>query len=236
MRSIGFSTGALAKGDFRHAIELQSRLCGVRAIELSALRDHELRPLVDAIAELRLGSFSYVSFHAPSRLGSLSEDEVIAALSRVPAEWPLVVHPDIVMTPEKWRPFGRRLCLENMDNRKTTGRTVAELRELLALFPEASFCLDLGHARQIDPTMALAFVMLTEFADRLVQLHVSEVGPAGEHLPVRALAAMAFRRLAHRVPRDCAVIIESVVTPENAKAELETVAGLFGESTQRAIA
>ncbi len=167
---------------------------------------------------------------------SLSEDDVVAALHGVPEGWPIVVHPDVIRTSPKWRGLGSRLCLENMDNRKSGGRTVAEMRELFELLPDARFCLDVGHARQLDPTMALAFLMLAEFGPRLVQLHVSEVGPSGEHLPVRTLAATAFRRIAHRVPADCALIIESVIAPGDLDSELATVSRLFDREAELAIA
>lgn len=156
MRRIGFSTGALAKGDFRRGIEMQAGVFA--AIELSALRDHELEPFIEAIPNLPLDGFDSISVHAPGRLGQLSEEEAVRLLSRVPAAWPIVVHPDIVVTPEKWTAFGAQLCLENMDNRKTRGRTVDEMREWFAALPDARFCLDLGHARQIDPTMSVARV------------------------------------------------------------------------------
>lgn len=237
MRPIGFSTGALAKGDFRRGLQLQAGFSGINAIELSALRDRELHPLVDSVATLDLSPFSYVSFHAPSRLERLSEDELIVALMKLPENWPVVVHPEVLLDPAKWQALGSRLCLENMDGRKSKGRTPAEMRELLTMFPEATFCLDLGHARQIDPTMGVALSMLSEFSHRLVELHVSEVGPAGEHLPVRTLAGDAFRRLAHRIPLNCAVIIESVVSPDSMQRELDTVRALFSvPATQYATA
>jgi hypothetical protein len=236
MRHVGFSTGALAKGDFVRALELQKGHAAITAVELSALRDHELAPLLAALPRLDLSPFPYVSFHAPSRLTSLSEEDLVAALLDVPAGWPIVVHPDVIRMPSKWRRLGSRLCLENMDNRKGGGRTVAEMRELFDVLPDAAFCLDLGHARQIDPTMALAFLMLAEFGNRLVQLHVSEVGPSGEHLPVRSLAAMAFRRVAHRVPSGCALIIESVIAPGDIDSELSTVSRLFDREAELAIA
>ena len=83
MRPLGFSTGALAKGDFRAGVDLQRTNPSVRAIELSALRDHELRPLVSGLEELDLRQFTYVSVHAPSKLTSLSEKD--SACSNVPS-------------------------------------------------------------------------------------------------------------------------------------------------------
>ncbi len=237
MRPIGFSTGALANGDFRRGLHLQSNVVGVTAVELSALRDHELRPLIEAIASLDLHRFSYVSFHAPSNFGTLCEGDVIDLLRQLPQEWPVIVHPETIQTRESWETFGAQLCLENMDNRKPTGRTVAEMRRLFEYFPEASFCLDIGHARQIDPTMASALLMLAEFSERLAQIHVSEVGSRGEHLPVSRVGEIAFRKLAHRVPTECPLIVESVVIPDQIEREISVVRELFnGGATARAIA
>jgi hypothetical protein len=53
MRSIGFSTGALALGDFRRGLTLLAGR-GVRAVELSALREAELPGLMAALDELDL--------------------------------------------------------------------------------------------------------------------------------------------------------------------------------------
>lgn len=236
MRPVGFSTGALAKGDFRRGLSIQQTGRGETAVELSALRDHELEPLIEALPSLDLGGFAYVSLHAPSKLSELQEQEAVSLLHRVPRRCPVIVHPDVIETPESWQDFDAQLCLENMDNRKSTGRTVAEMRELFQRLPRASFCLDVGHARQIDPTMTTALLMLTEFRDRLVQIHVSEVGARGEHLPVSRVGEIALRKLSHRVPGDCPLIIESVVADDQIDAELAVVRELFNGHGARAIA
>lgn len=228
MRPIGFSTGALAKSDFREGLDLQRRE-GISAIEISALRDHELQPLLEALPTLEVPDVAYVSFHAPSKLVETSEADAVRMVERLPRGWPIVVHPDVVRTPTLWRGLGSRVCLENMDNRKTTGRTVDELRELFAMLPEARFCLDVGHARQVDPTMTTALLMLREFGSRLVQLHVSDVGPRGEHLPVGVMAQLAFSRIAQHVPPTCPLIVESIVPAEKMNDELAAVAFAFGE-------
>lgn len=228
MRPIGFSTGAVAKSDFRSGLDLQRRE-GISAIELSALREHELRHLLEALSTLDVPNVQYISFHAPSKLVEISEGDVVQMLERLPRHWPIVVHPDIMTTPILWQRLGSRVCLENMDNRKTTGRTVEELRKLFVTLPEAKFCLDVGHARQVDPTMASALLMLREFGPRLAQLHVSDVGPRGEHLPVGVMAQLAFSRIAQHVPSTCPLIIESIIPPEKMNDELAAVAFAFGE-------
>lgn len=227
MRLIGFSTGALAKGDYRRGIELQAKNPRLRAIELSALREDELAPLSTDIKNLNLSQFSYISFHAPSKLARSDEEVVFELLRRLPNHWPIIVHPELLKTRELWRSLGARLCLENMDNRKTGGRTVGEMRDLVNAFPEAGFCLDLGHV--IDPTMATAIRMLKEFGDRLRQIHVSEVGPRSEHRSVSALAMYAYELVADLVPQDCPLIIESVIPPEGIEAEVDKIEALFAD-------
>jgi len=234
MKPIGFSTGALAKGDFATGLALQRRVSRIDAVELSALRDHELPGLVGAITDLDLAGFDYVSVHAPSKLQTLDERAVLELLLGLPEPWPIIAHPELLHTPSLWRQLGRRLCLENMDNRKTTGRTISELRALFETFPEAAFCLDLGHARQIDPTMVSAMLMLQEFGDRVVELHISEVGPRGEHLPLGATTRQAFARVVHLIPAECPLIIESIIRAELIERELDVVSTLFDTVAQQA--
>lgn len=231
MRPLGFSTGALAKGDFRRGFALQRTNPSLRAIELSALRDHELRPLISGLDQLDLSHFTYVSIHAPSKLTTLSEREAFSILHEAPQKWPIIIHPELMPTPSLWKSLGRRVCLENMDNRKSNGRTLREMRQLFEWLPEAEFCLDLGHARQIDPTMATAMKMAQEFSGRLRQLHVSEIGRYGEHLPLSALAIYAFQLVVRFIPSDCAVIIESVIEPDGMDREIRKSASLFHSAT-----
>jgi hypothetical protein len=227
MRPIGFSSGALAKGDYRRGIELQQACDGITAIELSALREPELEPLVAASGNLPLERFEYVSFHAPSSFRTLSEELTVELLTSLPGSWPIVVHPDLIHDAAVWRSLGSRLCLENMDLRKRTGRTVDEIAEVFAVLPEAGFCLDLGHARQIDPTMGVAIDMLRTFADRLRQLHVSEVGTFGEHRRMGFLSRTAFARVARYVPADVPLILEAIVSEQEMQQELDTTRALF---------
>jgi hypothetical protein len=225
-RPIGFSSGALAKGDYRRGLALQEG-AEFTAVELSALRESELQPLAATAPSLPLGKFAYVSFHAPSAFHTLAERDVVALLLPLPAAWPVVVHPDLIHDPAVWSVLGSRLCLENMDLRKRTGRTVEEMEQAFGLLPEAGFCLDLGHARQIDPTMGSAIEMLRRFGGRLRQLHVSEVATFGEHRRLGFLARTAFRRVAAHVPEEVPIILESIVAESDIREELEAARQIF---------
>lgn len=227
MRSIGFSSGALAKGDFARGVLLQSGLADVTAVELSALRDGELRDLVENFERLDLDGFQYVSVHAPSRLVTLTEAQVVELLLRLPEEWPVILHPDTIEDPSVWARLGRRMCLENMDMRKRTGRTADELSAMFDLFPLAGFCFDLGHAHQVDSTMTEGAEMLRRFGGRLRQLHVSDVGTFGEHRAIGYVLAQAYRRIARLVPDDVPVIVESIVPADSIDDELQAARGMF---------
>lgn len=220
MNIIGFSTGALAYGDFRRGLEMQSGR-GLGAVELSALRDTELVPLIEAIGELDLSAFEYVSFHAPSRVSTLSESQIVEILSRrVPESWPIVLHPDVIEDPATWRILGSRICLENMDQRKPIGRTAAELAHVYESLPEARLCLDLGHARQVDPTMSICYHLIETFRDKIVQIHVSEVNDESRHVGMNAATIAGIRRISRHLP-DCPWIIESVLgRPGHVAAEV----------------
>lgn len=211
----GFSTGAIAKGNFRHALTLLKQL-GIRVIELSALREHELPPLADALPRLDLSDFDYVSVHAPSKLDRMSEAEAFRLLSRATTlNIPVVVHPDTLRDAKLWQTFGPLLLIENLDKRKACARTAEELKVVFELFPDAKFCLDVAHARQVDPTMAEAKRMLRLFGSKLCQIHASGLNANSTHGALSRAASSAFSQIAHLIPGEVPVVLESQV-PEQA--------------------
>lgn len=88
MRPFGFSTGSLAFGDFRRALKMMERI-PLDAVELSALREDELHPLLDALASLELARFTHVSLHAPSRLYTFTEQHLCKALADLDGKYPI---------------------------------------------------------------------------------------------------------------------------------------------------
>jgi hypothetical protein len=229
MRSIGFSTGALALGDFDKGLALMAAR-HTSVIELSALREEELPTLMGALDRLHLHGYKYVSVHAPSRLRTINE-AVVADMLRpcVDREWHVVLHPDAIGDHGLWRDFGRWLCIENMDKRKESGRTAVELRRHFRELPEASMCLDLAHARQVDPTLGIAREIIREYGEKIVQLHLSELDVKSHHEPLSMAAVWAIREIAHLLP-DCPVILESMVQPSGIDSELEMAARCFDKN------
>jgi hypothetical protein len=235
MRPIGFSTGALAKSEFRLAL-LELLQKPVDSIELSALRYRELRPLLEALSGLPLNQYRNISLHAPSQFQGDEEIEAAELLQRfVPPTWTIVVHPDAIHYYQIWRAFGRRLAVENMDRRKPIGRTAGELELIFSWLPEARLCFDIGHARQFDTTMTEAYRILREFRNRLCQVHVSEVNSASQHDPLSYAAVLAFEQVAALIPEWVPLIIESRLAVQSIDDEIAKVVRAFPdiESSQK---
>lgn len=207
-------------GVFRAALAILERH-GVEAVELSALRLEELDPLVEAIPALDLRAFSVVSFHAPSGLGPEREEWVVHTLEPVArAGFPVVVHPDVIYRAERWEGFGDRLLIENMDKRKP-GRRVEELRGFFERLPEVGFCFDIGHARQVDPSMTEAAMLVRAFGERMREIHMSEVTTASRHDPISGNAVSAFRQVAVMIPAEVPVILEPLIDVGQSDVETE---------------
>jgi sugar phosphate isomerase/epimerase len=85
--------------------------------------------------------------------------------------------------PGVFRRLGTRLVLENMDGRKSSGRTAHELDLVFEQLPDAGFCFDIAHACSVDPSMGVATDLLDRFRSRLRQVHVSSLED-GHHVPL----------------------------------------------------
>ena len=133
---------------------------------------------------------------------------------------PVVVHPDTIYTPEKWKRLGGRLVVENMDKRKPTGRTVSEMRTIFDALPDARFCFDIGHARQVDPSMTEASLLLRAFGDRLELVHISEVNTASRHDPISPNAVRAFQCVARYIPESTPIILETLI--DSGQSDIQT--------------
>lgn len=236
MEHIGYSTGALARSDVDRALRLLA-FRGTGAVELSALRVHELAPLLNLLSGLFLDGYRHLSVHAPSAFTAADEADVARSLLPVARRgWRVILHPDALHDSRHWRPFGDRLCIENMDVRKPVGRTVPELRPVFERLPRASFCLDVAHARQCDPSMRLAAQLLDAFGDRLAEVHVSELDAHSRHVRLTRAGIRDVRRVAGLIPSHVPAIIEAPVLPHEIDAELAASLRALGRGAQVACA
>jgi hypothetical protein len=226
MRLFGYSTGAVALGDFERALSVLSAY-QFEAVELSALRIAEVEPLIAALPHLDLHRYKYVSFHAPSSFREEEEEPLVSLLSRLPDSWPIILHPDAIYSSARWLGLSHRLAIENMDRRKNTGRSVEELKRFFDCMPQARMCLDLGHSRQVDPSMIGTYMLLKVFSARIIQLHVSEVDTLNRHDLISKAAEIAFSQVRRFVPDSVAVIVESRVQESEIGGEATKVAAIL---------
>lgn len=238
MSRIGFSTGALARGQIEIAVDMARQL-GLTAIELSALRLRELSDLIEFVDTQDLSDFQYVALHAPTDCSAVDERRVAEDLGRIARErqWPVIVHPDAVHQFDYWVALGPWLYVENMDKRKPIGRTVEELDQALAGAPQACVCFDIAHARQVDSSMTEAYRILRHFGNRIRHMHFSEVSSDSKHRTISDSAFRAFSEVSHSLPVNVPVILESIVADsptalEDARVELERVSDFLNQSAR----
>ncbi len=183
--------------------------CGVssHAVELSALSGSELSGLAAYLQDAPAMPFRYISVHAPAKRFVEADATVILRTFPSPVR-AVIVHPDMVDEPNRYRALGSRLVFENMDARKSDGRTVQELERYFELLPEAGFCLDVAHAWSLDPTMGLAYDLLDHFRSRLRQLHISSLDSGSHHVSLRSRDERLFMPVLERC-RDLPWIFEA---------------------------
>jgi hypothetical protein len=223
LHPLGFSTGSLSPGNARQALSMLSRQA-TTAIELSALRANELDEVLNVITSTDWSAFHYVSSHAPSKFNGITEAEVLRKLKPIiERRWPIIVHPDVITDWAAWHKLGALVTIENMDGRKPSGRTVAELETIFAQLPMAKFCFDIGHAAQIDPTMKLAGDLVDAFGDRLVEVHLSVVNDAFGHQPLTMESMRQFVPVMKRLVSSPAIILETPVDESTMTEQLRLV-------------
>jgi hypothetical protein len=213
------------------------RASRIQAVELSALREGELVPLLDTLDSLELNQFTYKSIHAPSEFSAANEGIIRDRLYReLWRNWPIVIHPDTIHDFGLWRDFGSLLAIENMDKRKPIGRSAQELASIFDRLPNATLCFDIGHARQVDPTMTEAYLILRDFGTRLRQVHVSEVNTRSKHDALSYASILAFREVAELIPSDIPLILETPITEFEIEAEIAKVHSALPSGQKAAVA
>jgi hypothetical protein len=208
--TLGCSTGFMDefRNDWPELVERSAAISSM-AIELSAVSASELPGLLGYLDHAPRLPFLFVSVHAPSKGIGDDEAAIIDELSRVPA-WidAIVVHPDTIQEVSAYRRLGRRLVLENMDTRKDAGHRAEDLAPLFAALPEAGLCLDIAHAKDVDPTMGAAAEILHRYSSRLSHVHVSSLNESKHHVPLTAVDEAIFEPVLVRC-RDVPWILEA---------------------------
>lgn len=180
---LGFSTGVFYG---REEISLENAIMELNrvapeVIELNIASPTELAELSEAAIEL-CRRFKVRTIHAPFkdvRYDAHSKELLLKLkelAERLTAHY-LVFHPDTIDDFELVEEvLGSLVAIENMDWRKSVGKTVAELQAIFAQMPSAGWLCDLNHVFTLDPSMQLAQALYDVLGDRLVGYHVSDFG------------------------------------------------------------
>jgi hypothetical protein len=179
------------------------------AIELSALSESELPSLLDFIDGSPLLPFLFIAVHAPTKDRAMPEAELIDALSSLVGHVDaIVMHPDVMEEPARFRDLGSTLALENMDRRKDIGQTADHLAQYFTELPDASFCLDVPHAASVDPKLSIAHDLLDAHGHRLSHVHLSSLDASCHHRPLTVTDQQRFVPVLDRC-RDVPWILEA---------------------------
>jgi len=155
------------------------------AIEIGlGYKAHLTKPFSPRAVDL-VKQFTYRSIHAPSDTrypsaeGEAIIEQILDYAKRIKAHT-VVLHPDRV-DDFSWinQRLGSLLAFENMDYRKTFGRTVKDMEAVFRRSPKARFVCDLNHIFTWDETMRAAAEFHSAFADRLCHYHLSGYGGDG---------------------------------------------------------
>jgi hypothetical protein len=150
--------------------------------ELSALSASEIPSLTKFVSQ-ELPLNGYVSFHGPSKgMEDVDQKQVIRYLHALRLYGHVIMHPDTMGEMEPYRLLESNLLIENMDSRKPIGAYPDQLEEVFKTLPLANFCLDVAHAKSIDPSMQLAHELIDRFSYRLKEVHISSVDSGDHHI------------------------------------------------------
>jgi hypothetical protein len=71
--------------------------------------------------------------------------------------------------------------------------------------------------------MTEAYVMLREFGSKLLQVHVSEVNTSSKHDLLSFTSILAYQEVAHLIPPNVPLILETPVAEDQMEAEIAKV-------------
>ena len=81
--------------------------------------------------------------------------------------------------------------------------------------------------------MTEAYRLLQRYANRIRQVHVSEVNSMSKHDRISDAALRSFREVSDAIPRDVPLILETPVTAVQAEEQLERAATILEAPVQR---
>ena len=192
MLKLGYSLGAgkNSRYTFKERLKMLS-FVEKYAIELGYVAANRLEEALDVEDIREIKKFGYRSIHAPAILNEYENPEwirypsnkaekiiekLIEIANAINAQT-ILFHPDLV-DDFSWlnNKIGKRIAFENMDVKKSFGKSVEDMVNVFSKAPEAKWVCDVNHLYTIDPTMKLAEDFHRAFGDRISHYHLSAYG------------------------------------------------------------
>ncbi|KKP77956.1 MAG: hypothetical protein A2271_01380 [Candidatus Moranbacteria bacterium RIFOXYA12_FULL_35_19] len=221
---LGFSSGCLYKTQKNVSREIFDiiRNTGANAIEVMCRFDDSIEKLLDEFPCDYFSGFNYVSLHAPKMI-MRGTKETFSLIEKVQNKFNfnlIVFHPDEITDWDVFKNSKIPIGFENMDNRKKSHKTLADMKKAFEIIPNAKFVLDVNHVFTNDRTMRLAKDFIINFSDRLAEIHLS--GFETLHEP---LFKTKQKEIIDVIPdKNLPIIIESVCeTTEEIKEEFKYI-------------
>lgn len=227
---VGFSTGALYKYcNVAEAIKIFKEN-GVSVLELAGFFGVDAIRATDETTFARLlQDFEYISLHAPKiEYGANKETkEFFDGVNKINALRKLdlvVIHPDCVKDFSVFTDLGFPVAFENIDNQKSSFQYPEEFKDLILNNDKFNMVLDVNHMYTNDQTMKIGESFHRDFNGRISEYHLSGFEELHEPLYKTKQKNIIDAILIKDIP----IIIESMITPEEVRLELEYVTRELG--------
>jgi hypothetical protein len=179
-RPVGFCHGVTYKFLDKNSSENINlfKNCGSTAIEINCHFAKEVEQM-NGLAPLVAG-FAYRSIHLPCDIRYKDDEATNAVLLKIEKLYRetgaklAVVHPDLVDDFSVFDEYPSiTWAIENMDDRKASYRSVAEVKNFLDDHPNWGLVLDVGHCNANDKSMKLADDFIAALKPRIKEIHLS---------------------------------------------------------------
>jgi len=173
---LGFNTYTPNNILWRDKINL-SKKCGCQAVELS-YNSLDRTDWLDKLTLEDFIDFDFISLHAPTRFlykNNKETNKLLVKLQNLHKKFNfniIVLHSDIILDWDVFKKYDLPIAIENMDNRKESGKTVEDLKEIFER-NDIKMVLDINHCYVNDNSLKLVKEMYDNFKDRIVEIHLS---------------------------------------------------------------
>lgn len=205
---------------------------GTTALELFVNNEERLDNYIETVDSKLVRSFAHRTIHMPCSLQYGQTTETHRVLKKIEEIYQTcdlqyaIIHPDVVDDWGVFAAYDMQIAVENMDVRKDSGTTVAELVQISTTY-NYPVVIDINHCKTIDESLQLAQAFYTSCKGNILEVHVSGYIEGHEPLIETGQSDIVTSIRGWDVP----IIIESVIQPvddvDRYKKEMEFIKNIL---------